>query len=196
MDISEQSCVSTKSEETTHYSGLSKSKTEGNVSYSNLSKTTASIVAKVLANNKDVANAHVNGQSLSLEEEKLPCEFCEAMIPMYKLHTHQAECVNTTGTVRARYSGLDRGLDRASSLRETGHNQTLANYGLDRSNTSSRVNKYLRQSSTETPTQSETPPSVNGNSPHRKISPTNSSIVNRYLPSPDHKKSSYLAESP
>ena len=52
-----------------------------------LSKNTASIVAKVLANNKDVANAHVNGNAV--DDEKLPCEFCEAMIPMYKLHSHQ-----------------------------------------------------------------------------------------------------------
>lgn len=57
-----------------------------------LSKNTASIVAKVLANNKDVANAHVNGTSIpgnAVDDEKLPCEFCEAMIPMYKLHSHQ-----------------------------------------------------------------------------------------------------------
>ena len=62
-------------------------KTDDSTGYSCLSKNTASIVAKVLANNKDVANAHVNGQTV--EEEKLPCEFCEAMIPMYKLHSHQ-----------------------------------------------------------------------------------------------------------
>ena len=57
-----------------------------------LSKNTASIVAKVLANNKDVANAHVNGTAINgnaVDDEKLPCEFCEAMIPMYKLHSHQ-----------------------------------------------------------------------------------------------------------
>jgi hypothetical protein len=138
-------------------------------------------VAKVLANNKDVANAHVNGQNI--DDEKLPCEFCEAMIPMYKLHTHQAECVNSSNvrgggggsSSYSRYSGLNR----ASSMREASQGREPER-GLDRSATSSRVHRLLRQSSTETPAQSETPPSVHGSSPHRKVSPPDtSSIVNR-----------------
>ena len=166
-----------------------------------LSKNTASIVAKVLANNKDVANAHVNGNAV--DDEKLPCEFCEAMIPMYKLHSHQvyftqsqilpntaiprrqAECVNSSNvrgggshhtSAYSRYSSIGR----ASSMRETSQ-QRETRGGLDRSATSSRVNNFLRQSSTETPTESETPPSVNGCTPNRKVSPTSNShsIVNR-----------------
>ena len=170
-----------------------------------LSKNTASIVAKVLANNKDVANAHVNGTSIpgnAVDDEKLPCEFCEAMIPMYKLHSHQvyfaqcqilpntaipyhqAECVNSSNvrgggghtSAYSRYSNVGR----ASSMRETSQQREVSR-GLDRSATSSRVNNFLRQSSTETPTESETPPSVNGCTPNRKVSPTSNShsIVNR-----------------
>jgi len=169
-----------------------------------LSKNTASIVAKVLANNKDVANAHVNGTSIpgnAVDDEKLPCEFCEAMIPMYKLHSHQAECVNSSNvrgggghtSAYSRYSNVGR----ASSMRETSQQREVSR-GLDRSATSSRVNNFLRQSSTETPTESETPPSVNGCTPNRKVSPTSNShsIVNRFITSPDQKKTSYLPDSP
>jgi len=194
----------------------SSTRTEETVS-STLSKNTASIVAKVLANNKDVANAHVNGQSV--DDEKLPCEFCEAMIPMYKLHTHQAECVNSsnvrgsTFTSYSRYSGLNRAstmrepsqsrdtsssysLNRASSMRETSQSRDTT-YSLDRSSTTSRVNRFLRQSSTETPTESETPPSVNGCTPNRKVSPPNSnSIVNRLLGSSEQRRPSCRGESP
>lgn len=155
-----------------------------NGSYSTQSASTASIVGKVLANNKDVANAHVNGSTV--EEEKLPCEFCEAMIPMYKLHSHQAQCVNTSNV---------RGLGRASSMRETS-NQREATSGVDRSATSSRVNRYLRQSSIETPIESDTPSLANDSTPNRKISPTNASIVNKYVSNQEKKTTAFLPESP
>ena len=78
----------------------------------------------------------------------------------------------------SRYSNIGR----TSSMRETSQTREVSRTGLDRSATSSRVNNYLRQSSTEvTPTESETPPSVNGGTPNRKVSPTSNSnsIVNR-----------------
>lgn len=36
-----------------------------------------------------------------IDEEMLPCEFCEGMIPMRKLLEHQAECVNPTNVRRS-----------------------------------------------------------------------------------------------
>jgi hypothetical protein len=64
---------------------------------------------------------------------------------------------------------------------------------------SSRVNKYLRQDST--PTESETPPRFSSNSNNdsgtasRKISPTAKSIVNRYISSPEPKTNGHESQS-
>ena len=99
---------------------------------------------------------------------------------------HQAECVNSSNVrgVSSHMSSYSRysNIGRTSSMRETSQTREVSSRGLDRSATSSRVNNYLRQSSTEvTPTESETPPSVNGGTPNRKVSPTSNShsIVNR-----------------
>ena len=82
-------------------------------------------------------------------------------------------------------------------MRETSATrETSSSFGLDRSATSSRVNRYLRQASTETPAESETPPSVNGASPNRKISPPNGSIVNRFVTGSDQRKLSNTPDSP
>lgn len=156
--------------------------------------------------------------------EKLPCEFCEAMIPMYKLLSHQAECVNpsnvrgsgvaerSSSSAYRPYASLrdstssreSAALRDTTSLRE---NSVTRSSSLRASASSSVVNKYLRQSSTSTP--SETPTSSlsryssNGNNANsdsgmsRKISPT-SSIVNRYVssPEPSSNGSKYMPESP
>ena len=107
------------------------------------------------------------------------------ILPDTIISHHQAECVNSSN-VRGGSSHLSSysrysNIGRTSSMRETSQTREVSR-GLDRSATSSRVNNYLRQSSTEvTPTESETPPSVNGGTPNRKVSPTSNShsIVNR-----------------
>lgn len=173
------------------------------------STSKSSIVSSVLdKHSTSIANAHVNGQ-LKAEgstDVMLPCEFCEKMIPMYKLLSHQAECVNPSNvrgpssTSYSRYSSASAAL--GTSISRSG--------SLNGGPSSSRINKYLRQDSTSTPTEVETPPrsSANGNNDSgatsRKISPTsNSSIVNRYIASPEpktngHESTSkkYLPESP
>ena len=108
------------------------------------------------------------------------------ILPNTKISHHQAECVNSSnvrGGSSSHLSSYSRysNIGRTSSMRETSQTREVSR-GLDRSATSSRVNNYLRQSSTEvTPTESETPPSVNGGTPNRKVSPTSNShsIVNR-----------------
>lgn len=173
-----------------------------------VSTSKSSIVGSVLdKRSTSIANAHVNGQ-LKAEgstDVMLPCEFCEKMIPMYKLLSHQAECVNPSNvrgpsSTYSRYSSTSAVL--GTSISRSG--------SLNGGPSSSRINKYLRQDSTSTPTEVETPPrfSSNGNNDSgtasRKISPTsNSSIVNRYIASPEpktngHESSSkkYLPESP
>jgi len=175
------------------------------------SSMTASVLDKHATS---IANAHVNGQ---LKGEgstdggvMLPCEFCEKMISMYKLHSHQAECVNSSNV---RGSSSTSSYSRYSSTLSASVTSAAASSLERRSSitsgpSSSRINKYLRQDST--PTDSDTPPrfSSTGNndsgSASRKISPTsNSSIVNRFISSPEPKSNGnesqtkkYLPESP
>jgi len=171
------------------------------------SSSKSSIVSSVIEKNStSIANAHVNGQ-LNAEgstDVMLPCEFCEKMIPMYKLLSHQAECVNPSnvrGPTSSSYS-------RYSSTSAAAGSSLSGSGSLNAGPSSSRVNKYLTQASTAEPDTAERNKTVSNNesgsgSGSRKISPNSnsSSIVNRYISSPEPKSSGaehkkYLPESP
>jgi len=155
------------------------------------SSTVGSVLDK---HSTSIANAHVNGQlsgDTVTEEVKLPCEFCESMISMYKLHSHQAECVNQSNV---------RGPNSTSYNRYSSTSAVSRSTSLNAGPSSSRVNNYLRQGSTSSPAESETPPPTNGNNENgtspRKISPaSNSSIVNRYIASPEPKTNGYESQT-
>eukprot|EP00092_Neocalanus_flemingeri_P014217 GFUD01015337.1.p1 GENE.GFUD01015337.1~~GFUD01015337.1.p1 ORF type:complete len:1160 (-),score=218.81 GFUD01015337.1:340-3819(-) len=177
-----------------------------------VSTSKSTIVGSVLDKHAtSIANAHVNGQLKSeggTDGVMLPCEFCEKMIPMYKLLSHQAECVNPsnvrgpTSTSYNRYSSTS-----AASAVSVSRSASL-NASLNAGSSSSMINKYLRQPESDTPPSSIPKYSSNGNNESgtssRKISPTtNSSIVNRYIASPEPKTNGhesqtkkYLPESP
>ena len=148
--------------------------------------------AAVLEKHKTaLANAHVNG-TLRQEEEPavmLPCEFCESMIPMTKLLSHQAECVNPSNV---RGSGSRY---RAGSVTRTSSLTTRA------SSVTRTALSEVRRGSGGTGTDS--------GSSSRKISPTSppatssSSIVSKYASSPAKETpatkavtTSYLPDSP
>ena len=140
------------------------------------------------------------------EVEKLPCEFCECMIPMYKLLSHQAECVNPTnvrvnGTASERTSSSSSSYRAYSSLRDS-HREAnvLKDTTAARENSVSRsssmnagsssvVNKYLRPAP-ETPAASK----------YTSSSSTKggSSIVSRYMSpqEPAAANNNHLPESP
>jgi len=145
-------------------------------------------------------NGQLNGDG-GTEAVMLPCEFCEKMIPMYKLLSHQAECVNPSNVRGTNSTSHNRYSSTLASSALSDSRSTSLNGG----SSSSIINKHLRQSSTtatnepETPAPTTTKYSANvnnesGNSP-RKISPnSNSSIVNRYIASPEPKTNGYEKE--
>ena len=208
---------------------------------SSLHKSSSSSVVSSLhkSNSNSIVNRALNGDSRhglmpskstsvvpskteeSVPGEKLPCEFCEAMIPMYKLLSHQAECVNptnvrtngvtersdSTSSYRA-YSSLRNSSSTSTVLREsTSARESSVSRSASLNQGSSMVNKYLRQSSIETPIETPTSSrySSSGNnasselSSSRKISPSsNGSIVNRFVTSPEPPNKTYndISDSP
>ena len=129
----------------------------------------------------------------------IPCEFCDQPISSTKLLSHQAECVspnNVRSGASSRYTraaSITRSTRAASITRST-------SYSLASTTSSSRVNKYLSQEQ-ETTASAKT----DSNSSSRKISPTStngnsSSIVSRFLSSPEPKTNGHekkvLPDSP
>jgi len=158
---------------------------------SNVSKS-STVSSALDKHSTSIANAHVNGQlnGGGSNDVMLPCEFCEKMIPMYKLLSHQAECVNPSNV---RGSSSSTSYSRYSSSSAVRGTSVSRSDSLNGGPSSSRVNKYLRQDST--PTESETPPTTGSGSTSRKISPKANSIVNRYITSPEPKTNGYESQT-
>ena len=133
--------------------------------------------------------------------EKLPCEFCEEMIPMYKLLSHQAECVNpsnvrengSSSSYRA-YSSLRSGQNDSLLRSSRREGSTARERSLTRSasmTTNSLVSKHVK-------TQENGETYQNGNSreseSYRKMSSNSNSILDRYSSSSSngHKRDDYV----
>ena len=129
----------------------------------------------------------------------IPCEFCDKPISSTKLLSHQAECVNPTNVRSAASTSTSNSssstaytsrFTRASSISRS------TSYSLTSTNSSSKINNHVQQTETANGTLDSS--SVNS----RKTLPTSSSssIVNRFLNSPESKTNGssrkYLPESP
>ena len=90
----------------------------------NLSRSLTQMTGGVLASSKStsVVSSLMKEEENDEDVEKLPCEFCSAMIPMFKLLSHQAECVNPTNV---RDSGNSSAYRAYSSLRSN-HNDSYS----------------------------------------------------------------------
>ena len=82
----------------------------------------------------------------SAEVEKLPCEFCEAMVPMYKLLSHQAECVNPSN-VRLENGSSSNSSYRAYSSLRSNHNDSSSTAASRRDSSTARERSITRSAS-------------------------------------------------
>ena len=148
------------------------------------------------ANNNSISHSSsLTSYSKSLGSEEavmIPCEFCDKPISSTKLLSHQAECVNPNNVRTGASSSSTSRYTRAASITRSTRAASITrstSYSLASTASSSRVNKYLSQEQTEATAAAKT----DSNSSSRKISPTStngngSSIVSRFLSSPDEPK--------
>ena len=161
---------------------------------SSISRVTSSSLSRSATAAEVVTNSIVTDNNSSDDVVMIPCEFCDKPISSTKLLSHQAECVNPTN-VRSVASTSTSNTSSSYTSRFTRASSISRSYSLTSTNSSSKIHKQVQQ--TETANTTSDTSSVNS----RKTLATSSSssIVNRYLSSPEPKTNGskkYLPESP